>query len=144
MAQIPVSQMELKNAFKKHYHVYSTIDSSYNPITRRLLLFYAVESGLKCYLLKRIHKNTTNELYAYYKSVGLRGHDIRRLVKLVGIMGKDAYHLKRFVMADGNLVEPEQFHQVWRYGIKTESAKNEAQAESILKNIAVWLTNNLD
>jgi hypothetical protein len=40
-------------------------------------------------------------------------------------------------------VEPEQFHQLWRYGIQTKASKNEEQAETVLQNIVKWLKDNL-
>jgi hypothetical protein len=146
MAQTPASQQELKNSFKKHYHVYNTIDTSFHPMTRRLLLFYVVESGLKCYLLKKIHKNRTDELYSHREYMELKehGHDLRRLVKLAGIGGQGAYQLKRLVRSNEQTVEPEQFHQLWRYGIKTKTSESEEQAETVLQNIVAWLNNNLN
>jgi hypothetical protein len=145
MAQIPASQRELRNAFSKHYHVYNTMDQSYHPMTRRLLLFYAVESGLKCYLLKGIHKNTTSELYTHNQFYGLEkhGHDIKLLVKFAGISGQKNYQLGNLSEKNGNPIPPEKFHQIWRYGIESKVPKNENHIEITLKNIADWLSSNL-
>ncbi|MDR3138625.1 MAG: hypothetical protein LBT95_03010 [Treponema sp.] len=145
MAQIPASRRELKNAFSKHYHVYNAMDQSYHPMTRRLLLFYAVESGLKCYLLKNIHKYMTSELYTYkqFNDLQEHGHDIRRLVKFAGISGQKDYQLGNLFMKNGDTIAPEQFHQLWRYGIESRVLENEDRIEVTLKNIADWLSSNL-
>jgi hypothetical protein len=145
MAQIPASRRELKNAFSKHYHVYTTMDRSYHPMTRRLLLFYAVESGLKCYLLKTIHKNMTNELYDHnqFNDLQKHGHDIKRMVKFAGLGGQKDYQLSNLSEKNGCPIPPEKFHQIWRYGIEPKVPENEERIEAVLENIAVWLSNNI-
>jgi hypothetical protein len=145
MAQIPASRRELKNAFGKHYHVYNTMEHPSPPMTRRLLLFYAVESGLKSYLLKGIHKHMTSELYAYkqFNDLQEHGHDIKLLVKFAGISGQKDYQLGNLFRKNGDTIAPEQFHQLWRYGIESRASKNEDHIEVVLRNIADWLSNNL-
>jgi hypothetical protein len=36
-------------------------------------------------------------------------------------------------------IEPEELHQIWRYGIELGVSEHEEYAEVILKNIALWL-----
>jgi hypothetical protein len=141
MAQVSATQRELENAFKKHYNVYKKIDSTYHPMTRRLLLFYSVESGLKCLLLKKISKNTTDELQSYHEYDYLKGHghDIKFLIKAVNLEGQAKYTLKHCSALNGCQIEPEQFHQIWRYGIETGDDSFGDQSEAVLKNIALWL-----
>jgi hypothetical protein len=147
LAQIPATQGDLKNAFSKHFHVYkhlAIIDPPYHPMTRRLLLFYAVESGLKYFLLGKIHKRTTDELQGYHEFNYLKehGHDINNLVKSVGIGDSKNYQMVRFSVPrkwPPIEIEPGELHQIWRYGIEMGVSKYEEQAETILKNIACWL-----
>jgi hypothetical protein len=67
------------------------------------------------------------------------GHDIKKLIKFSGISGSADYNLTHFTDTRGNQIEPEYLHQIWRYGIKTDKEQNEAEAERVLKNIALWL-----
>jgi hypothetical protein len=114
-------------------------------MTRRLLLFYAVESGLKCFLLGEIHKNTTDELQEYHEFSYLKegsGHDINSLVKSAGIGDSRNYQMVHFSVPKKRPsveIEPEELHQIWRYGIELGISEYEEQAEVILKNIAIWL-----
>jgi hypothetical protein len=110
-------------------------------MTRRLLLFYSVESGLKCFLLKKIRKNTTDELQSYHEYGYLKdhGHDIKFLIKSVNLEGQAKYTLKHYSAVHGRQIEPEQFHQIWRYGIETGDDSFEEQSEAVLKNVALWL-----
>jgi hypothetical protein len=141
MAQLAATVRELKTSFRKHFHVYNKIDPTFNPMTRRLLLFYSVESGLKCFLLMKIRKNNTNDFQQHHEYSYLRehGHDIKKLIKFSGISGSADYNLTHFTDIHGNQIEPEYLHQIWRYGIKTDKEQNEAEAERVLKNIALWL-----
>lgn len=85
---ICVKQHELKNSYAKHYNFYRHIDG-YDK-SRRLLLFYAVECGLKCLMLKNIGQNTTDDLFQYagYARLRDRGHDVKLMVKLLGFEGQ--------------------------------------------------------
>jgi hypothetical protein len=110
-------------------------------MTRRLLLFYSVESGLKCYLLRKIEKNNTTDLQNHraFDYLQAHGHDIKQLVKSSGISGRSQYILKSVFDMHGNKIEPENLHQIWRYGITARKSRDEQEAEDTLENIALWL-----
>jgi hypothetical protein len=87
----------------------------------------------------------TSELYAYkqFNNLQEHGHDIRLLVKFAGIGGQKNYQLGNLFMKNGNTIAPEQFHQLWRYGIESKDPENENRIEATLKNIADWLSGKL-
>lgn len=55
--------------------------------SRLLMLFYSVECGLKSLILKKIGKNTYEDLKFYYEINGKKvpGHDLKAMTKEVGI-----------------------------------------------------------
>ena len=46
-------QRDYKNAFKKHYHAYSNWQGTGSNLSRRLILAYCVECGLKYEVMKQ-------------------------------------------------------------------------------------------
>ena len=48
------------------------------------MLFYSVECGLKGFILKKIGKNTYDDLKSYYEATGKRtpGHDLKAMTKV--------------------------------------------------------------
>jgi hypothetical protein len=97
-------------------------------MTRRLILFYAVETGLKYYLLGIIRKSNTDQLQDRYDDLG---HNIKRMLHEAHCGGQ--FNLKDLKTERGQNVNPEQYHQLWRYGIKATRAKDENKAEDELK-----------
>jgi len=145
MARIPATKKELKKSFRFHYLVYQKIskDETLNPITRRLILFYSVESGLKCFILNRMQKNSTEELEDYQGYNNPDGHDIRELIKIAHIGDQENFQLKTFISQKIGKIEPKQLHQIWRYGIETNDSDNENRSEKILQNVANWLNSRI-
>ena len=47
-------QRDYKNAFKKHYHAYSNWQGTGSNLSRRLILAYCVECGLKYEVMGRV------------------------------------------------------------------------------------------
>jgi hypothetical protein len=103
-------------------------------MTRRLILFYAVETGLKYHLLGIIRKSNTDELQMRYNNIG---HNIKRMLQEAQYGGQ--FKLVGFSTEKKQTVVPEQFHQMWRYGIQAKKLDDENQAEHELKKIVEWL-----
>ena len=138
---IPVTRREFRDGFKTHYNCYKGIQG-YDK-SRRLLLFYSVECGLKCLLLKRIQKNTYAELLACDGMDTLKddGHNLKKLLKKLD--AEDRFRLKGIRTRKKEQVSPKDFNQLWRYGVETLDYKEEEQAEETLKDIAGGLEEQL-
>jgi hypothetical protein len=134
MAQLCAKKSDLKRAFIKHYELYNSLQPNHHQMTRKLILFYAIETGLKYYLLGIIHKSNTDELHQYYDDIG---HDIRRMLKEANRGGQ--FILEGFLTEGKQWAEPGQFHQMWRYGIRAKETGDENKAETVLKKIVEWL-----
>ena len=138
--QINVTRKEFQVSCKNHYFLYKNDKSGISPRTKRLLLFYSVECGLKCLIMKNIGKNTYEELRKYSEDNQKRihGHDLKAMTQEVGIEHK--YPLKRIRLAKGGgVVTPDRYNELWRYGAATESDDEEIKAEAVLRGIADWI-----
>ena len=74
-------QRDYKNAFKKHYHAYSNWQGTGSNLSRRLILAYCVECGLKYEVMKQECLIQTTDAQGEVKTA-LGQHDLRKLLKL--------------------------------------------------------------
>jgi len=123
---------QLTNAYKKHYR-YSKEDKE--EISHLLLLFYAVECGLKSFYLKERKLNNTSDLENDLKK-GKHGygHDIWEWHKLLKLP-KQGY-------ADEVNRPIVQMHQRLRYGCFSKTLKENEQIK-FLKDIAFYLKDKI-
>lgn len=107
--------------------------------SRLLILFYSVECGLKSLILKKIGKNTYEELKSYYEINGAKapGHDLKAMTKEVGI--ETSFPLKKIKLKDGGYVLPRKYNELWRYGAEIEDEEEEQSEEKTLVRIAEWM-----
>jgi len=75
MAKLSASRQNLKTAFQKHKACYDFLQNNHDR-SRRMVLFYAVETGLKVYLLDKIKKHNVEDLfqhqdYSHLKEMGM-------------------------------------------------------------------------
>jgi hypothetical protein len=134
VSQLCATKNNLKRAFQKHYELYNSLQPNHHQITRRLVLFYAVETGLKYHLLGIIRKSNTDELQMRYNNIG---HNIKRMLQEAQCGGR--FKLSEFQTERSQRVDSGKFHQMWRYGIKAQKPDDENKAENELKKIAEWL-----
>jgi hypothetical protein len=78
VSQLCAPKNDLKRAFKKHYALYNALQPHDHQMTRRLILFYAVETGLKYHLYRYNKKSNTDELQERYNNIG---HNIKRMLQ---------------------------------------------------------------
>ena len=147
MAQLVATRKNFEHAFKKHYECYKTFPQDAHKRSKRLLLVYAVENGLKCLLLKKICKQDSDDLRRHSgcrKCMGDDGHDIKEMLKWLGTGGQ--FHIKNFKVGsvDVQNVEPHLLHQFWRYGLETEDISAEEDVEQTLFQIVDWVCRSLD
>lgn len=141
--QINVTRREFQDSCKNHYLLYKTADSAVSPKSRRLLLFYSVECGLKSLIMKNIGRDTYEELKKYSEEQGkhIHGHDLKAMTEEVGIEHK--YPLKRIRLIKGGQCTPERYNELWRYGASVEDEEEEMKAEKMLEGIAEWVAQRL-
>mgnify|MGYP003204080650 CR=1 FL=1 len=137
--KINVTRNEFRKSFQNHYTMYLNTKNGMPVRTRRLILFYAVECGLKSLILKKIGKNTYYEMEAYYDSNGkkIRGHDLKEMTKEVGI--EAAYPLKDIQLKGDGTVLPQRYNELWRYGAAVQNEAEEEREEKTLLQIAKWI-----
>ena len=133
--KLNVTQKEFKDSFRMHYHLYNP--SCGSEKTRRLILFYSVECGLKYLILKNSGKNSYEE-YCASGQGSWKGHNVKDMIKEVNPRND-------FVLRDiqlkhgGGSVHPSRFNELWRYGVETADPKEEEKAERTLVKVAEWL-----
>lgn len=83
-----------------------------SPYSRRLLLCYCVECGLKCLIMENDNIYTISQADDETAKI-LGSHDFRTLLKRVGQAG--TYRFKSFPTEYGNTVGTADYHQLCRY-----------------------------
>ncbi|OVZ75203.1 hypothetical protein [Yersinia intermedia] len=138
MAKIPFTDRELTRAWRNSIAV-SKATPRLNP--HRLLLFYAIECGLKAAYLKSIHKNIIDSSIADEFS-----HDINKIcTKLVlGSQYQLPYSLKMKDCIINNkqhsrTCSSSELNQIWRYGGELNGAIDDNQIESKLEKLNDWI-----
>ena len=120
-AIINVKRHELKNSFFEHYKN-SEVAKGERKNSHRLLLFYAVECGLKVLLLMKISKNTTADIQEFkgigYKLSGKNGHNIKEILKLLGFT---QFRLPSLNCKNGDFAACQEYNQIWRYGAECDT-----------------------
>jgi hypothetical protein len=102
-----------------------------------LLLFYAVECGLKCAHLRNLNLSTTEQL-------GDLDHDLSVLIKKVNLSAREigsapAIHLSR---NRNESCHASSAHQAWRYGVRIDAA-DEASFVAWLQKICKAIKEHL-
>ena len=128
---------ELKRAWKQ---AESAFDESKNKTNaQRLLLFYAVETGLKAVILKRENQENSEGMFAdtlhdLNKMLDkLRAGNDLRLPKYIPLVTKPPEQRKATC---GEL------NQVWRYGAKAQNP-TDTELEAKLSKINEWIKGEL-
>lgn len=135
MARVQANRKNYKGAYKKHAYTYEKLRDG-SDITKRLILCYCVECGLKYLIMedRKIMKisQADEEIYNI-----LGSHDFRILLKAVKKAG--TYQFKNFQTEYGDIVNTENYHQLCRYCIDAKDISNINEYEKTLNKIAEWL-----
>ncbi len=116
---IHVTDMEIGNAFIKHKQ---HKDSSKTfTITDKMVLFYAVECGLKLLYMRKHRLKQTDQKDPSGKSVVSFSHKLNELLKENGF----SYTIPKMTAKDSTQIEADSLHQAWRYGKSLEEQKEE-------------------
>jgi hypothetical protein len=144
MAQLVATRKNLAVAFKKHYECYKKFTPNEHKRSKRLLLVYAVENGLKCILLQQIGGGNSNDLQQhphYHGYMKHGGHDIRGM--LAWARTGAIFQIKNLKCENKQEVCSHLLHQLWRYGLNTTDNTLEENVEQTLRKIADWVNDKL-
>jgi hypothetical protein len=115
---LPAELEDLKRSFRHHTQVEGAASES-----RNLLLFYAVECGLKAVWMRRNHLTRTDQI----ENPIIHTHDLRRLAaELTVATGvgqcQETFKLRR----DSAGWQARQVHEAWRYGVQVDPKDEQA------------------
>ncbi|WHM98504.1 hypothetical protein [Citrobacter freundii] len=134
MAKIPFTNRELVRAWRNSLDV-SRSDQRKNP--HRLLLFYAIECGLKAAYLKQINKTVIDSDIAQQFS-----HDINKLCEKLSInssfMLPQSLRMKDCKIDSKDITRtcsPSEINQIWRYGGTLDGVENDNFLEGKLEKL---------
>ena len=134
---------DYRNGYKKHYESYKRMkNDNSNVNSRRLLLIYCVECGLKYMLLDKWRENNPKRLLdgtdEKKKSI-LKSHNLEKILKELGQQGNFKFPQLETVHKDQ--VVSEAYHQLYRYCIRIQEKEydKEEKIEETLKNVACWI-----
>jgi hypothetical protein len=144
---------ELKCAWRQATAVFETADSKTKTNVHRLLLFYAVETGLKAVLIKRQAKLDSGELEIFFQdSEGKKksGHDLNNLMDHLKVGASLRLPNNSIHLDDLKLPTPPrqraascgELNQIWRYGAKAKIPSDEI-LETQLLAIQKWICGEL-
>jgi hypothetical protein len=109
-----------------------------NSTSAYLLLFYAVECGLKAELMNQRGLRGTDELES-----SERTHDLRHLAKLLNLPADVVGALRKYRRhIDAPGVPVGELHEAWRYGARLR-ADDESDAVSSLRRLSDWCHSSL-
>ncbi|MGH8549312.1 MAG: hypothetical protein ACRERU_12080 [Methylococcales bacterium] len=136
---IPFTARELQRAWRQARVAFDAADTKTNA--HRLLLFYAVETGLKAVFLKRESKQDSEGKFTKFQ------HDLNKLMDHLKV--GTHLRLKSEIRLDA-LKSPErprkpnceQLNQIWRYGAQARYPTDE-ELETQLLVILDWIEGEL-
>lgn len=142
MSAIPFTDRELKRAWRELDSIWQTTAEKKNA--HRLLLFYAVEAGLKAALLKRKSKSLFDSI-----DIENSGHDLRKILKELCIGQQftlpENIQLEPIASKSGNVSRNGNIsilHQAWRYGGKCDVPSDKSCEEQLI-NVLEWIKGEL-
>lgn len=135
MAKLRADRRNYKKAFTTHAHAYDNWNAG-SDNSRRLLLCYCVECGLKCLIMLNDSIFELSQANEETKDA-LGSHDFRVLLKKVNQAGN--YTLKQFITEFGETVIPSEYHQLCRYAIAPKDMNDLDEFDHTLAEIKDWL-----
>lgn len=141
---IPFTDREMQKAWRQNL---SASCSTTRNNAHRLLLFYAVECGLKAILMKRQKKHRTD----LCNDIPNAQHNINKLLDYLGagqnIKLPSQLMMEKIKIDNLNQEErkftPGEINQMWRYGGYSIGADNDEKIEEKLIKIAQWIDREL-
>ncbi len=134
---------DYRRGYKKHYQSYKRLNSDNSDAnSRRLLLVYSVECGLKYMLLDKWNEETPKRIFDSSddrKKDILKSHNLEKILKELGQQGNFKFPQLKTIHKD--CVVSDTYHQLYRYCIRTHEKQEEKEKsiEETLKRVAYWI-----
>lgn len=144
MSALPFTDRELTKAWRELSAAAAptVVNNRKNP--HRLLLFYAVECGLKAVWLRRQGRTLFEG-----DDIKRTGHDLRQVLKELNVGSSfslaETFRLPEVTRGQTKLPRNGKFsdlHQVWRYGGQCE-APTDKDCEQQLQDVLDWIQGEL-
>jgi hypothetical protein len=143
---IPFTDREIERAWRENKFVYMASAKESRKNAHRLLLFYAVECGLKAMLMRRQRKKRTDLCANIYESQ----HDINKLLDYLGAKGDiklppqlSMEKLRSNSGYDERKFSTGELNQMWRYGGCCFTGATDEELETKLLEIVAWIQGEL-
>lgn len=144
MSAIPFTDRELRNAWRELSAIAMPSAATTRKNTHRLLLFYAVECGLKAVWLKRQSRNLFDR-----DDIEKTGHNLRQVLKELKVGAELSLpdNLQLAPVTRNGTQEPRNgdisiLHQAWRYGGNC-TAPTDNVCEQQLEQVLKWIQGEL-
>ena len=134
---------DYKRGYKKHYALYKRLrEDNSDQNSRRLLLIYSVECGLKYMLLVKWREENPKEILESAderRKKVLTSHNLEKILKELGQQGNFKFPQLETIHKDH--VTSETYHQLYRYCVRTREKEEDKESvlEKTLKNLANWI-----
>lgn len=136
--KVRASRREYKSAFQKHLHAYSHWENTGSETSKRLILIYCVECGLKYKIMESLRIQRLEDAQENIQH-DLGSHNFYLLLKRLNQAG--IYRFPTIQTIHGDKVDPNTYHLLCRYSIQpTKTHQNQIQQyDDQLEKIAEWL-----
>lgn len=134
---------DYRRGYKKHYQLYLRLKNANSDTnSRRLLLVYSVECGLKYMLLDKWNERTPEHILNGAddrKKDILKSHNLEKILKELGQQGN--FKFPRLETIHKNVASSESYHQICRYCIRLRDRQQEKEKkmEETLNSVAYWI-----
>lgn len=136
---VPFTDREMRRAWRENYDV-SSNTAGQTRNAHRLLLFYAVECGLKALLMKQKNVSCTDLIPE------ILSHDLNKLLDYLrageGLYLRQQYKicdLKKQNQSSQRNIGASEINQMWRYGGQATETHSDKDIEESLRKIADWI-----
>ncbi len=138
---VHVTLREIEKSFRrnKKFVTHLNQSGSYVASQRKLILFYAVECGLKALYMRRKRLRKTDQKDTDNKGVSSFSHNLNRLLKKLNLI---QHKLPDVKAKDNVLIPAKSLHEAWRYG-KELDPDDEHKYEEKLQKIMQILDSKL-
>lgn len=134
---------DYRRGYEKHYQLYKRLKNDNSDVnSRRLLLVYSVECGLKYKLLDKWNEENPQRILDgkdEKKKDILTSHNLEKILKELGQQGN--FKFPQLKTVHKNIVSTEGYHQLYRYCIKIQEKQldKEKKIEDTLYDVACWI-----